>query len=68
MRKNYKKIILVFGIIVLILLALSISLPVRADVDPGCDPTDPTCPIDGGVSVLVAIGIGLGYKKNIKKK
>ena len=68
MRKKYKKIILGFGIFVLILLALSISFTVRADVDPGCDPTDPTCPIDGGVSILVALGIGIGYKKSIKNK
>lgn len=31
--------------------------------DPGCDPMDPACPIDVGVSLLIAAGIGLGAKK-----
>ena len=31
--------------------------------DPGCDPLDPLCPIDGGLSLLIAAGIGLGAKK-----
>ncbi|RYZ56059.1 MAG: hypothetical protein EOP49_01420 [Sphingobacteriales bacterium] len=32
-------------------------------VDPGCDPLDPACPIDGGLSLLIAAGIGIGAKK-----
>ena len=28
-----------------------------------CDPTNPVCPIDGGLSFLIAAGIGLGAKK-----
>ncbi|MBS1743319.1 MAG: hypothetical protein JST81_09815 [Bacteroidetes bacterium] len=38
--------------------------------DPGCDPLDPACPIDGGLSLLIAAGIGIGAKKayNAKKK
>ena len=32
-------------------------------VDPGCDPLDPACPIDGGLSLLIAAGIGVGAKK-----
>ena len=31
--------------------------------EPGCDPFDPSCPIDGGLSLLIAAGIGLGAKK-----
>ncbi|MEP6627711.1 MAG: hypothetical protein ABJA32_06990 [Ginsengibacter sp.] len=35
--------------------------------DPGCDPQDtsPTCicPIDGGLSALIAVGVGYGIKK-----
>lgn len=31
--------------------------------DPGCDPLDPACPIDGGLGILLAAGIGLGAKK-----
>lgn len=28
-----------------------------------CDPLDPTCPIDGGLSALLIIGAGYGIKK-----
>ncbi|MEP6949788.1 MAG: hypothetical protein ABI863_10960 [Ginsengibacter sp.] len=31
--------------------------------DPGCDPLDPACPIDGGLSFLLAAGVGYGVKK-----
>ena len=36
--------------------------------DPGCDPNDPACPIDGGLSILIAAGIGLGARKAMRKK
>jgi len=41
-----------------------------AQGEPGCDPLDPTCPIDGGLSLLIAAGIGIGAKKayDAKKK
>ena len=29
----------------------------------GCDPLDPLCPIDGGLSFLLAAGVGYGIKK-----
>jgi hypothetical protein len=40
-----------------------------AQIDPGCDP-DPNvwCPIDGGVSLLIAAGIGLGAKKAYQER
>ena len=35
--------------------------------DPGCDPADTSpaciCPIDGGLSALIALGLGYGIKK-----
>ncbi len=31
--------------------------------DPDCDPLDPTCPIDGGISALLILGAGYGIKK-----
>jgi hypothetical protein len=31
--------------------------------DLGCDPLDPACPIDGGLSLLLAAGVGYGIKK-----
>ncbi|MBS1762711.1 MAG: hypothetical protein JSR00_07540 [Bacteroidetes bacterium] len=52
-------------------IALMISVPtgVFAQGDPGdggCDPLDPACPIDGGLSLLLAAGIGLGARKAYK--
>ena len=35
----------------------------RKDIDPGCDPLDEDCPIDGGLSALLALGAGYGIKK-----
>lgn len=34
----------------------------HAQLDPGCNPDLP-CPIDGGLSLLIAAGIGIGVKK-----
>ncbi len=31
--------------------------------DPGCDPLDPACPIDGGLTLLIAAGVAIGAKK-----
>jgi hypothetical protein len=36
--------------------------------NPGCDPLDPTCPIDGGLSLLIAAGIGLAAKRAYQEK
>jgi len=38
-----------------------------APPDPDCDPLDPACPIDGGVSILIVAGIGLGVKRALRK-
>ena len=32
-------------------------------INPGCDPLDPTCPIDGGLVLLLATGVGYGIIK-----
>ncbi len=32
------------------------------------DPLDPACPIDGGLVVLIAAGIGIGAKNARRKK
>lgn len=55
------------------ILILSISLPTNAQIsDPGCDPlgdpTAPPCPIDGGLSLLIAAGVGLGARKAYQEK
>ncbi len=61
----------IFSFIVLICIS---ALPMVAFAggpgDPGCDPLDPACPIDGGLGILLAAGIGLGAKKayNARKK
>lgn len=39
-----------------------------AQIDPGCDPDDPLCPIDGGISLLIAAGIGIGAKRVYDEK
>lgn len=67
--KRIKKYVFVTGMVLLI----SLIQPMKVNsqvVDPGCDPLDPTCPIDGGLSLLIAAGIGIGAKKayNRKKK
>ena len=53
-----------------IALLFAIILPLNtsaAPPDPTCDPLDPACPIDGGISLLIAAGIGLGAKRAFKK-
>jgi hypothetical protein len=58
-------------VIFLALLCMVLLLPgvsVAQISDPGCDPFDPLCPIDGGLSLLIAAGIGLGAKKAYQAK
>ena len=58
--KQFRKRFLVFGF----LLVLFAILPVIVNAQPpDDDPGDPDAPIDGGVSLLVAAGIGYGLKK-----
>ena len=65
---RFKKYLLLFVIFLLINI-FDPSLIYAQPVDPGCDPLDPACPIDGGVSLLIAAGIGIAAKKvYIKKK
>ncbi len=50
------------------LLTFSVCMPTitQAGDDPpdtSCDPGDPSCPIDGGVTALLAIGAAYGIKK-----
>lgn len=49
------------------LLTFSVCMPIitYADggPDPDCDPGNPACPIDGGVTALLAIGAAYGIKK-----
>lgn len=55
------------SLIFLLIILVPLIMPmVSFGQDPpggGCDPFDPDCPIDGGLSLLIAAGIGLGAKK-----
>lgn len=66
---RYKKYVLSFGIVLMMSLINPLKMMAQP-ADPGCDPLDPACPIDGGVSLLIAAGIGIGAKKayNLRKK
>ncbi len=61
-----------YVIFAVVFLLVNVILPFngmsQAVSDPGCDPLDPLCPIDGGLSLLIAAGIGLGAKKAYDKK
>lgn len=48
-----------------LILLFCLPLLATAQIDPGCDPAvDPNCvPIDGGLSLLLAAGVGYGIKK-----
>jgi hypothetical protein len=66
MNKN-RKILLLFSLLLTILLFSSVNTFAQI-IDPGCDPADPACPIDGGLSFLIAAGLGIGARKAFKKK
>ena len=59
---RFKKIIL-FSLLFLFLGAFVPFVSFAQPPNPDCDPLDPACPIDGGVSLLILAGIGLGAKK-----
>ena len=60
MKRSFKPLLYITCTIIFCLL---FSINAMAQGDAGCDPLDPLCPIDGGVSLLIADGIGLGAKK-----
>lgn len=59
--KKLAKWFLIPGLAMILLICIPVL--VHAQTDPNCDPLDPGCPIDGGVSILLAVGIGYGIKK-----
>jgi type IV secretory pathway VirB2 component (pilin) len=63
-RKMFKVLIVAFSIII----CMAFPFAGFAQTDPGCDPLDPLCPIDGGLSLLIAAGIGIGAKKAYDRK
>ena len=66
--KRIKKYLLMTGMVLLISLIQPFKMNAQVVSDPGCDPLDPSCPIDGGLSLLIAAGIGIGAKKAYDKK
>ncbi len=62
MKKNMKFKSLIITLVVGMFLCLSISATAQDPPDPCTDPEIP-CPIDGGLSLLIAAGIGIGAKK-----
>jgi len=60
----------IFSILSIILICMMLPSIGLAQIGggPGCDPEDPLCPIDGGVSLLIAAGIGLGAKKAYQER
>ena len=46
-----------------VLLILMLPSIVMAQTGGGCDPSAPGCPIDGGLSALLAVGVGYGIRK-----
>lgn len=56
--KRYTKIVLFTSLLVLVFNIL--PKIANAQIDPG---EDPDAPIDGGISLLVAAGVGYGVKK-----
>jgi hypothetical protein len=64
MKHNIKSILNIQTVILLIVLFSPILLNAQPS-DPG---DDPDVPIDGGLSVLLAAGVGYGIKELRKKK
>ncbi len=61
MNKLYKHLFTTFF---LLLIFTGFPSLVHAQIiDPGCDPLDPYCPIDGGIGFLLAAGAAYGLKK-----
>lgn len=59
--------VLTIGVVILICLIQPVTGFAQV-VDPGCGSFDPACPIDGGLSLLIAAGIGIGAKKAYNKR
>jgi hypothetical protein len=64
---KYRKHILAFALVLIMSLVNPLGMNAQP-IDPGCDPLDPACPIDGGLSLLIAAGVGLGAKRAYQLK
>ena len=55
-----------YWLLSLFIIALFLILPVvtiAQGTDPSCDPLNPACPIDGGLTLLLAAGAVYGISK-----
>lgn len=59
---------IIFLSIIIFTIAIFLPFNSMALPDGGCDPLDPLCPIDGGITLLIAAGIGIGARKAAKAK
>ncbi len=70
-KKRIMKKLLFYFFIITIILSLPLITSAQSGIDPGCDPLDPNpppgCPIDGGVTILIATGMGLAARRIVKK-
>ena len=63
-----KKIFAIYTLTVLLALFIPVSTFADPPPDPCGDPFDPACPIDGGLSLLIAAGVGIGAVRHRNKK
>ena len=60
---KYKKCLMMLVFVLIAGIANPLKTTAQILPDGACDPLDPSCPIDGGISLLIAAGIGLGAKR-----
>ena len=61
--KRITKWLLILGLVMVVFTCIPVWANAQIASDPGCDPSDPKCPIDGGIGVLLAAGLAYGIKK-----
>ena len=64
--RSMRKLLMIVSIALIFAVVLPLNT-IAGPPDAGCDPLDPLCPIDGGITLLIAAGIGLGAKRALKK-
>ncbi|MEO6670106.1 MAG: hypothetical protein ABIN36_11560 [Ferruginibacter sp.] len=60
--KKIKNYILIPAMLIFLCMMDPLITKAQLPSDPGCDPLDPACPIDGGVCLLIAVAIGIAAK------
>ena len=65
MKAGFKRILIISISLFIFLCSPKFS---NAQPDPNCDPLDPSCPIDSGLVILIAIGAAYGIKKVVDSR